>query len=277
MEAKRQTRLLIETPAPTAWPMIMALGLALSCAGLVTTMTLSAVGIMLAIAGAIGWFREVLPIEHHEIVTVSRAAAAVAPVQVAVARLEVGEMGNRARLPLEIYPYSAGIKGGIAGGFVMAILAALQGIIQHGSPWYTINILAATMSTSMAHADVATLSAFNAQAFFQALVIHAVLSLLMGLLYGIMLPMFPRYPALIGGLVAPLLWTSVIWASLNVLNPVLDARIEWGGFIICQIAFGLMAGLVTARYERIATFQHMPFAMRTGIEAPGVGIREEPE
>ncbi len=130
------------------------------------------------------------------------------------------------------------------------------------------------MNADMARADLATLCMFNGQAFVQALLIHAVLSLLMGLLYGIMLPMFPISPALVGGLIAPLLWTSVIWASLKAINPLLDARIEWGGFIICQIAFGLMAGLVTARYERIATFQHLPFAVRSGIEAPGVGIRE---
>ncbi len=263
-----------EMPAPTAWPMIMAMGLTLGFAGLLTTAVVSAVGVVLAIAGAVGWFREVLPVEHREPVAVTAADTVVAPVGVAVARLKVGEEGHRARLPLEIYPYSAGIKGGIAGGFVMAILAGLEGIIAHGSPWYTINILAATMSADMARADLATLCMFNGQAFVQALLIHAVLSLLMGLLYGIMLPMFPRSPALVGGLIAPLLWTSVIWASLKAINPLLDARIEWGGFIICQIAFGLMAGLVTARYERIATFQHLPFAVRSGIEAPGVGIRE---
>jgi hypothetical protein len=265
----------IEMPAPTAWPMVMALGLTLGCAGLVTTATVSAVGVVLAICGAVGWFREVIPVEHEEAVIVTAADTVVAPVAVAVARLQVGEDGHRARLPLEIYPYSAGIKGGIAGGFVMAILAALEGIIVHGSPWYTINILAATISPEMARADLATLCTFNGQAFLQAVVIHAILSILMGLLYGIMLPMFPRSPAFFGGLVAPLLWTSVIWASLKAINPLLDARIEWGGFIICQIAFGLMAGLVTARYERIATFQYLPFALRSGIEAPGIGIREE--
>ena len=50
----------------------------------------------------------------------------------------------------------------------------------------------------------------------------------------------------------------------------LDARIEWRWFILCQIAFGLVAGLVVSRSERIHTFQHLPFAVRMGIEAPGV-------
>ncbi len=60
----------IEAPAPTAWPMIMALGLTLSFAGLVTNVAVSMVGFVLTIAGAVGWFREVLPIEHRETVRI---------------------------------------------------------------------------------------------------------------------------------------------------------------------------------------------------------------
>lgn len=264
------TEKLLAVPAPTAWPMIMALGLALGFAGIVTTVTVSAVGAILFIAGAVGWFGEVLPVEHRVEVPIEPADVVPAPVQVKVAQLEVGEDGHRASLPLKIYPYSAGIKGGIAGGIVMAALASLQGIIAHGSPWYTVNILAATVNASMAHADVAYLSSFHSQLFIQALVIHAILSLLMGLLYGLMLPMLPNHPMFFGGLVTPLLWTGLIWASLGILNPVLDQRIEWLGFIICQIAFGLTAGLVTARSERISTLQHLPFALRTGVEASGI-------
>jgi hypothetical protein len=280
MEPRRKTGELrlgegstIQMPAPTAWPMIMAMGLTLSFAGIVTSVSVSAVGVVLFVAGAAGWFAEVLPIDHHEAVAIKPGEAVPAPVPVKVEQLQVGEEGHRARLPLEIYPYSAGVKGGIAGGIVMAILASLEGLIMHGSPWYTINILAATVNPDLAHADMATLCTFDPHTFAQAVLIHGVLSLLMGLLYGILLPMFPRNPAFVGGLVAPLLWTSVIWATLDVLNPVLDQRIEWGGFIICQIAFGLMAGLVTARYERISTFQHLPLAVRSGIEAAGVGHR----
>jgi hypothetical protein len=280
MEAENESLdhdLRIAVPASTPWPMIMALGLTLSFAGIITAMSVSVVGVLLFVAGAVGWFGEVLPAEHHEQVIIEPSEAVPAPVEVRVAQLEVGEEGNRASLPLQIYPYSAGIKGGIAGGFVMAALASLQGIIQHGSPWYTINILAATISAPLAHADVAYLSAFHLGTFMQALVIHAILSLLMGLLYGIMLPMFPSHPAFFGGLVAPLLWTGLIWTSLGILNPVLNQRIEWGGFVICQLAFGLTAGLVTARSERISTLQHLPFALRTGIEAAGTKVPTERE
>ncbi len=260
----------IETPAPTAWPMIMALGLTLAFAGLVTSMAVSMVGFILTIAGAVGWFGEVIPAEHRETVRVEAALEAIVPAKIGVDYLPVGELGNRAILPLEIYPYSAGIKGGIAGGVVMAVLAVLQGIALHGSPWYTVNILAATAMSDLANANTATLSSFIPQAFVVALIIHAAASILVGLLYGEMLPMFPRDPAFWAATVAPLLWTGLLWSSLSVINPLLDARIEWRWFILCQIAFGAVAGFVVNLTERVHTLQHLPFAVRTGIEAPGL-------
>ncbi len=265
----------VQVPAPTAWPMIAALGLTMAFAGLVTSFVVSAVGAVLLLAGAVGWFGEVFPQQHCELAEVEPAAAPVIAARAAAARLAVGEQGHRGILPLEIYPYSAGIKGGIAGGFVMAGLAVIHGVLAHGSPWYTINILAATAMANLANASTAALSAFDPQAFMVALVIHGIVSLLVGLLYGVMLPIVPRNPIFFGGVVAPLLWSGILYASLKVINPVLDARIEWRWFVLCQIGFGVVAGLVVARSERIHTFQHLPFAMRMGIEAPGVMSKRE--
>src|ERR1700723_216658 len=266
----------IEAPAPTAWPMIFALGLTLSFAGPGTNVPGGLAGFVPKIAGPGGWVREVLPVEHREPVRIEPTPEAIVPHEIGVDYLHVGELGNRAVLPLEIYPYSAGIKGGIAGGVAMAVLAALQGIALHGSPWYTVNILAATAMANLANADTATLSSFIPQAFVVALIIHASASILVGLLYGVMLPMFPRYPALWAAIVAPLLWTGLLWSSLSVINPLLDERIEWRWFILCQIAFGAVAGYVVNLTERVHTMQHLSFAARTGIEARGlVENREE--
>src|SRR5207244_13511679 len=63
----------IETPAPTFWPMVTAFGLTLLCAGLVTHVVVSVVGFILAFRGAIGWFREVLPVEKTESVPITGA------------------------------------------------------------------------------------------------------------------------------------------------------------------------------------------------------------
>jgi len=47
----------IELPAPTASPMVVALGIALAFAGLVTHAAVSFVGIALALIGGVGWWR----------------------------------------------------------------------------------------------------------------------------------------------------------------------------------------------------------------------------
>jgi hypothetical protein len=97
---------------------------------------------------------------------------------------------------------------------------------------------------------------------------------LVGLLYGIALPIFPRRPILLGGILAPLFWSGILHAGLGITNPALQARINWGWFLASQFAFGLVAGFVVARHEPIATMQYLPFALRAGIEAPGIDKEE---
>ena len=85
-----------------------------------------------------------------------------------------------------------------------------------------------------------------------------------------MLPMFPRRPILLGGIIAPVMWTGLIYATLEVLNPVMNERIDWRWFIASQFAFGIVAGLVVARHTPVRTLQYMPFAVRAGFEAGGL-------
>jgi hypothetical protein len=95
-------------------------------------------------------------------------------------------------------------------------------------------------------------------------------SALVGLLYGVALPMFPRRPILLGGILAPLFWSGILYAEMGIINPALQQRIDWKWFMASQFAFGLVAGFVVARHERISTMQHLPFAVRAGFEAPGI-------
>src|SRR5215831_1599174 len=185
----------IAMPAPTVWPLVTALGITLLCAGLVTHMAVSMVGLVLFLRGLVGWWRDVLPVEKHEAVPVPPPERRAAPVQTqlrTVARLHLGERGHRVRIPAEIHPYSAGIKGGIVGGIAMAIVAVAYGIIAHGSPWYPINLLAAVAVPVSRNLSLEALTAFHAFALVIALISHAVISLLVGLLYAAMLPMLPR-------------------------------------------------------------------------------------
>ena len=47
--------------------------------------------------------------------------------------------------------------------------------------------------------------------------------LIAGLLYAVILPMLPGRHMLWGGLVAPLMWTGLLWAVLGIINPTLNA------------------------------------------------------
>jgi hypothetical protein len=257
-------------PAPTAWPIILAFGLTMLLGGLLTSASVSILGAILAVAACVGWFRDVLPQEQYEIVPVRVDSAVLSTSRRQVERLAVAPELARAVLPLETYPVSAGVKGGLAGGVAMAILACLYGIIKQGSIWYPINLLAATLYTQSIYFGTTSLQAFHLNSFLLACGIHLITCLLVGLLYGAMLPMFPRRPILLGGVIAPILWSGLLYSILGLLNPLLDKKIDWWWFVASQFAFGIVAGLVVARQTRIRTHQVMPFFMRAGFEAPGL-------
>jgi hypothetical protein len=260
----------IEMPAPTAWPIVLAFGITLLFAGLVTNAAVSIFGGILAAAGAVGWFRDVLPFEAHEIKTVTAEVPAVTTSRPEVIPIAAARELRRAFLPLEIYPVSAGVKGGLAGSAAMAVTAMLYGALSRNGIWYPVNLLAAGFLPPAMTDTVAKLSTFNPNTLLIAATIHLITSLLVGLLYGAMLPMLPRRPALLGGLVAPLMWTGLIHSILGIVNPVLNQRIDWFWFVASQVAFGVVAGIVVARQERIRTWQRLPLSVRSGMEATGM-------
>ncbi len=257
-------------PAPTAWPFAMALGTALTFAGLLTDATVSVLGGILAICGAVGWFRQVLPHEHHEVIPVAaeEPAAVVPPCE--VMRVASAAEVQRAWLPLKIYPISAGVKGGLAGGVAMAILAVLYGLIFFHSIWYPINLLAGTLYAPSSTPSIEAMMHFHLGWFLFALAMHLTMCLLVGLLYGAMLPLLPRSPVLLGGIIGPLLWTGLLYHIMGFVNPMLDQRINWWWFAVSQVAFGVVAGLVVKRQNKVWTSENLPLALRAGIEAPGL-------
>jgi len=259
----------IEVPAPTAWPLVLAFGCCLLFAGLVTSVSVSFLGAVLSLAGCVGWFREVFPREHEEAVPVIPDDIRITTERRAVERVPVADY-QRAWLPVHTYPISAGVKGGFAGSIAMAVLACAYGVLKAGSIWYPINLLAAGVYAQSLKLGPAKLYSFHADSFAVALVLHAVVSTLVGLLYGAMLPMFPRRPIVLGGLIAPVLWSGLIYTMLGLLNPLLASRIDWPWFIASQVAFGMVAGLVVVRQSRMLTQENLTFAMRAGIEAPGM-------
>jgi hypothetical protein len=235
----------------------------------VTSASVSILGAIFTVVGCVGWFRDVLPHEKHESVPLGEKPPAVTTSRPEVARVDwITHEPHRARLPVEIYPISAGVKGGLAGSVAMAVLAMLYGIVSGHGVWYPINLLSAGFFP--ARTTIEQIAIFHWDALIIAAILHLVCSLLVGLLYGATLPMFPRHPMLLGGVIAPILWSGLIHSVLEVLNPVLNQKINWLWFVASQIGFGVVAGMVVSRQVRVRTWQYLPLAVRAGFEAPGV-------
>src|SRR6202050_656953 len=239
-EEPEPTPVTVRLPAPTAWPIVLAFGVALLFAGLLTSVSVSVLGAILVVVGCVGWLRDVLPHEKEETVEVREEVTAVFTPRREVERLPIAPELPRPLLPLETYPVSAGIKGGLAGSVAMAALACLDGLLNQGSIWYPINLLAASAYAQTLQFGTTSLDAFHLGSFCLAVVIHLITSLLVGLLYGAMLPMFSRRPILLGGVIAPILWTGLLHGILGVINPLVDARIDWPWFVASQFAFGIV-------------------------------------
>ena len=268
----------IEVPASSPWPFVTAFGLALLFAGLVTSLAVSVVGMVVILSGAIGWFSVVFPESKVEFVELEEPAPVVARSRRRVDHLLPGAEGHRVYIPVEVHPYTAGLLGGILGGVGMAIIACLYGLIAQGSIWYPINLLAAAALPSLANAGVAELRVFHFSGFVVALISHGVISLLVGLLYAVILPMMPsRFTAFWGSFLAPVLWTALVASTLKLINPALNSRIAWGWFIASQVAFGLITGYVVAHSKTVETAQSWPLAARVGLEAPGLLAEHEGE
>ena len=260
----------IELPAPTAWPIVLAAGVTLMFAGLLTAASVSVLGALLAIAGCVGWFRDVLPRPHEVALAVVPDEVRVSTERRVVERIPVAAEQVRAWLPVHTYPVSAGVKGGWAGSVAMAVLACVYGVLKVGSIWYPINLLASVVYAQSVKLSPAALLTFHADSFAIAVVLHGLGSTLVGILYGAMLPMLPRRPIVLGGVIAPGLWSGALYSILGLLNPELQARIDWTWFIASQVAFGIVAGLVVVRQTRRPTRENVSFALRAGVEAPGI-------
>ncbi len=259
----------IHLPRPTAWPIVLAFGFTLLVAGILTHYGISILGGVLLVAGCVGWFKEVLPHEAHVDIPVEVQEVAVVSSRKTVGRISVDE-AHRAHLPIETFPVVSGLKGGLAGGIAMIFPALAYGLIVQHSIWYPINLLGGAGVAGWTNPSLAEIDHFRASAFFIAIIIHVVSCSLIGLLYGAALPMLPRHPIILGGILAPFLWTGLLHASLHIINPEFASHIQWVWFTVSQFVFGIVAGLVVSRDKSVITAQSLPFALRLGLESPGL-------
>jgi hypothetical protein len=249
----------------------MSLGVVLICAALVISTWLAWLGAALFIVSAVGWFREVLPHEAHEDVPVDEEIFSFVPAYEKVARIEINET-HRAQLPLETFPITSGVKGGTAGGIAMLIPAEIYGLIRYHSIWYVVNLLGGAGVGNWTNPTVEQMSHFRLSAFLTANIIQGATTLLVGILYGAMLPIWPRRPILLGGILAPVAWTGLLHSVLGIVNPFFAEHIDWWSFAASQVIFGLVAGYVVSRTGQLKRLRQVPLTVRLGVESPGIHL-----
>jgi len=263
---------MIELPRPTAWPLVLALGLSLIFFSMVTSVIFCYLGLLLSVSGIVGWFLQLFPSEAHEAIPVSAEEIEITTARKLIEHEQhpISE-APRAVLPVESFRVSNGLRGGIAGGIAMIAPATVFSLLRYHSLWYAMNLLAAGGFVSWVGASDAFLSQFHIEGLLAALAIHGCVSVLVGLLYGAMLPMFPRYPIVTAGFMVPFIFSGILYTAIGIVSPILDQRIDWFWFVISQVAFGLVCGYVVNLQTRVRTpqFRALPFAVRAGIHGGG--------
>jgi hypothetical protein len=251
----------VEMPTTTPWPLFLAVACTFVLSGFVTSWAFSIVGVIIfviALAFWIGQLRSGHGHYHEEFVTPEARPQPVRPHLGEVESLQPGMPGHRFRVPEQVHPYSAGALGGIIGGAAMTIPALLYGLFsQHHSLWYPINLLVGMVLELPRLPDgslnIEYLQQFHFSYFVLATFIHVLLSVCLGLMYGVLLPMLPGRPLLFGGVVAPLLWTGLAYGFMGVLNPALRTEVWWPAFFLSQFVFGVVVAQVVVRSEKVYT------------------------
>lgn len=243
----------VEMPRPTAAPLILSAGVLLLAFGLATNLTFSIVGVVLVVCGLGSWIAHLMPGRghmHEPLVAAPSRAVAATPALGTVEQLRPGAPGYRLRLPEQVHPISAGIKGGIAGGIVMPLPALIYGLLSGHGIWFPVNLLAGMVLPGVGDLTPDELKRFNGLLLGVAVAIHIVLSLVLGLVYGVLLPTLPRIakPLAWGGLLMPLLWTGVSFLCMGIVNPLLQQGVDWPWFVVSQFIFGVVAAMFVMRH-----------------------------
>jgi hypothetical protein len=241
-------------PGPTAAPIVLAMGLTLAACGVATNLALSVVGGVLAVVGLGMWFSELLPGRGHVPLPVPlRRPTPIVPRPGTVESLAAGRPGYRLRMPEQVHPLSAGIKGGIVAGLVMPIPALLYGLVAQHSIWYPVNLLCGMVLPAVGSMSLEALREFHFSLLLMGMVIHVVMSVTLGLIYGVLLPTLPDLPKTLawGGWLMPVVWTAASYFLMGVVNPVLRERVDWAWFIASQFVFGVVLAATMMRFDRL--------------------------
>jgi hypothetical protein len=243
----------IEMPKPTAWPMVVSLGLGLVGWGFaVAAESFAVVGGFLLLVGLWKWFDILVSGTGHELVAAAQRRPM--PVDAVPDKVEKAMAGYRPRLPKKRYPITSGIKGGIVGGLLMPIPAEAWSLLSGHGLWYPVNLLDGILLPGIQHYSVPELEQFKPGLFALGVFIHAVMSTVIGLVFGVLLPLIPTkwwWQLVFGGVVIPQVWTGFSGAMMGVANPALREHVDWVWFAASQFVYGIAATLVVLRTEKL--------------------------
>src|SRR5262249_22580673 len=129
----------------------------------------------------------------------------------------------------------------------------LWGLFSGHGFWYPVNLLAGMVVPGIGELQVTELEQFRPALCVVAIVIHATISVVFGLINGVLLPTLPAMPKPFawGGLLMPLLWTAVSFALMTTVNPLLATSVSWPWFIASQFVFGIVAAATLTRYASL--------------------------
>jgi hypothetical protein len=79
------------------------------------------------------------------------------------------------------------------------------------------------------------------------------MSVVIGLVYGVLMPTLPEVPPPIawGGLLMPIVWTAVSYVAMQIVNPALPGKVSWPWFLISQLVFGITMPAVVLGAKRL--------------------------
>lgn len=249
----------VHLPAPTAWPLVFGVGVALMGAAFVISYGFFLAAVPVFVIGLGGWISEMLPGRgHHHEPFADERPRPIEPRPGAVEPLKPGTAGYRFSVPEKVHPISSGAKGGVVGGIAMIIPALAGGQVLYGSIWVPVNLLAGMVFPGIAEATQSSLAEFNMLATVTAVVIHIAFSITFGLMYGVILPMLPPIPGgslIYGGFVMPIIWSGVCYGLIGVVNPPMADHINWPWFVLAQFVYGIAMSWVVFRTQKVAVSQ----------------------
>jgi hypothetical protein len=123
----------------------------------------------------------------------------------------------------------------------MPVPAIIWGLVSGNGLWYPINLLAGMVLPGVGKMTVPELQQFHVALVFVAIAIHITMSIVIGLIYGVLLPTLPDVPRPIawGGLLMPIVWTAVSYLAMHAASPALPGLVAWPWFVVSQFVFGI--------------------------------------